>query len=226
GLDLNFILMNNDEFKKWREWFYGRMVTKNNQTSAIPRPTLSVIYEHRSNMMEKTFNLGQGMFTLVFDNHYSTITDKTITFSLVSRWNMTSPSSNLPVINKTVIELPSEVYEPLSKANESYIHGHFEQCTIMLRKAIDYAIRLKLLQSGIDENELNDKDGNEIRLSEKIKILKENGLLTQKIAKYLDDVKWYGDHGAHTKMKFVVEDIRDNIEPKIRAFLTGLNLKV
>lgn len=226
GLDLNFILMNNDEFKKWRDWFFSRIVVKNNQSHAVPRPPLTIIYERRSNILEKTFNLGEGVFTLVFDNNYSSITDKTIIFTVISKWNIKSPSNDLPVTNKDVIELPLEVYDPLSKANESYTHGHFEQCTVMLRKAIDSAIKLKILQSGIDETELNDKDGNEVRLSQKIKILKENGLLTQKIARYLDDIKWYGDHGAHTNMKFVVEDIRDNIEPKVRAFLTGLNLRI
>jgi len=131
--------------------------------------------------LEKVFDLGQGVFTLVFDNSYSSITDKTITFTIISKWNIKSPSNDLPVTNKDVIELPLEVYEPLSKANESYTHGHFEQCAVMLRKAIDYAIRLKLLQSGIDEMELNDKNGNELGLSQKIKILKENGLLTQRL---------------------------------------------
>lgn len=226
GKDINFILLDSEEYKKWRDWFYNRVITKNNQTVKIPRPDLKIIYERKSNILEKTLDLGQGMFSLVFDNSYSVITDKSISFKIISHWNTKTPSNDLPIVNKQVIELPAEVYEPLSKANDSYVNGHYEQCSVMLRKAIDFAIRLKILQFGIDEKELHDKNGNELTLSQKIKILRDNGLLTQKISKYLDDIKWYGDNAAHSNVRFVIDDIRENTEPKIRAFLTGLNLKI
>lgn len=46
-----------------------------------------------------------------------------------------------------------------------------------------------------------------------------------KIAKQIEDVKWYGDLSAHASSNLVLEDIKDNLEPKIRQFLTALDLR-
>lgn len=226
GKDINFMLLHYNEYKKWLNWLRHRYVTRNGVTVPVAMPVLKTIYKHRSNILEKTYRLGEGLFVLILDNTYSEITDKTVHVHIVSKWNIGAPVKDLPIINKEVIELPTEVYEVLQNANECYVSGHYEQSSVMFRKAIDFAIRLKLLQSGLGEADLMDKEGNELNLSKKIKLLHENDLVTQKTAKHIEDIKWYGDLGAHGKVRFVLEDISDNVEPKVRAFLTGLNLKI
>ena len=95
----------------------------------------------------------------------------------------------------------------------------------MLRKAIEIASKIKLQQSEIRANEMLDKSGNEIGLSGKIKLLRKYKLITQRSVSDLDHVKWFGDIAVHGSMRITEQDIKDNIEPKIRSFLVGLNLK-
>jgi len=225
GKDINFILLDRDGYEKWMRWFAHRVIEKEGVFTRVPRPELKPIYEFRSNIFQKTYRLGQGVFSLVLDNSYSTITDKTVDIHVVSRWNIKAPARDLPIVNQQVIALPAEVYEVLRRANDCYVSGHLEQCSIMFRKAVDFAIRLKLIQSGFNEKDLIDKQGNELSLSKKIGLLRKHNLITQTTAKHLADIKWYGDLGAHGKVRFVLEDIKDIMEPRVRAFLTGLSLK-
>ena len=95
----------------------------------------------------------------------------------------------------------------------------------MLRKGIELAVRIKILQSGLSSQLLDDA-GNEIGLSAKIKLLKTKKLLTQKNVSDIGRIKWFGDVGAHGTMKIEEQDIRDNVGPKVRSFLAALNLKV
>ncbi|MDG7041212.1 MAG: DUF4145 domain-containing protein [Nitrososphaerota archaeon] len=95
----------------------------------------------------------------------------------------------------------------------------------MLRKAIDFGIRLKLLQSEFTEKDLLDNQGNELDLDKKIKVLRNKGLISPHASKDLDIIKWFGNQGAHSKMSIVLDDVKDNVEPRVRAFFGGLNLK-
>lgn len=49
-------------------------------------------------------------------------------------------------------------------------------------------------------------------------------LITQRSASNIEQVKWFGDIGAHGTMRMTKQDTRDNIDPKIRIFLVGLKL--
>ncbi len=77
-------------------------------------------------------------------------------------------------------------------ANDCFTLGHYDQCSVMLRKAIKIAIKIKLQQRGIDVTELLDKSGNELNLSGRIKLLKEHNLITQRTVSYIETVKWFG----------------------------------
>ena len=111
-------------------------------------------------------------------------------------------------------------------ANNSYKAGHYNQCSIMLRKAIEIACKIKLLQSNVPHKQLVDRDGYEITLRKKIKQLQTKNLITQKNLKDIEHVKWFGDQSVHGLMKIAFDDIKETIEPRSRSFLVGLNLKI
>lgn len=131
----------------------------------------------------------------------------------------TSLSKNL---NITDTKLPSEVEDAIRKANECYISGHYVQASVMLRKALDFAITKKLLQEG-KRNEIYE-DGLEKSLDQKIKLSLEFNLITNMDKADLADIKWYGNAGAHSKMQLAKEDI-ENMEKKLRKVIGQLNLK-
>lgn len=221
-LDLNVILLKIEEYRKWTDWFENGFETVGVIRSRTKRPQLNIIHERRGNILEASKQVGKGVFVLILDNSYSEYTRKLVHWQIVTKWNTELQLKNLPIMNRNALPLPSEIHEILSKANDCYIAGHFEQSSVMFRKAIEFAIRLKLLQS---ENaaSLFDRNGNESKLSQKIKLLRENNLISQTTANHLADIKWYGDLAAHTLMKFVAEDI-ENLERRVRAFLIGLQL--
>jgi hypothetical protein len=227
GWDLITMLVRESEFTTWRDWWNKFVAWKSTPASqpAPQKPQLKTLFSLRTNYIEKSLALGAGNYVLIFDNTYSTWNDKTTELVLTQKWNLETPMKDLPIVTKEVIELPEEVSYFLAKANECYLSGHSEQSSVMFRKAVDFAIKLKLLQSGLNEKELFDQQGNELGLSAKIALLRSHDLLTPKTAQNLDEVKWFGDLGAHSKTRLVTEDVRDRIEPKVRAFLTGLALK-
>lgn len=227
GWDLITMLVKDDEFTTWREWWTKFVAWKSTPASqpAPQKPHLKTIFSLRTNYIEKSLPLGAGNYVLIFDNTYSNWNDKTTELILTQKWNLETPTRDLPIVNQEVIELPEEVACILAKANECYLCGHSEQSSVMFRKAVDFAIRLKLLQSNLNEDELFDPQGNELGLSAKISLLRSHNLITQKTAQNLDDIKWFGDLAAHSKTRLVSEDVKDRIEPKVRAFLTGLALK-
>jgi Domain of unknown function (DUF4145) len=227
GMDLITMLVSDNNYELWKNWWNSLVAWRGSgqRGTAPQKPQLETLFSLRTNYVDRSFALGTGNFVLIFDNTYSTLTDKTTELLLTQKWNLETPIKNLPIMNKEVIELPDEVSYALAKANECYLSGHYEQSSVMFRKAIDFAIRLKLLQSGLNEKELFDEQGNELSLSAKIKLLRSHDLLTQKAAQNLDDIKWFGDLGAHSKTRLVIDDVRDRVEPKVRTFLTGLALK-
>lgn len=228
GQDLNIMLVEPLEYTEWTMWFRNWLSWKATSLHGpMPKkPTPRGAYSMRTNQVEKSFQLKSGNHVLILDNTYSTLNDKTVEILIMERWNLGTPTKDLPVIDEKVIQVPPEVHEVLLKANECYLSGHYEQSSVMFRKAIDFAIRLRLLQSELKEGSLMDQQGNEITLSKKIALLRSHNLITQAASKNLDDPKWFGDLGAHSRTRFVLEDIRENLEPKVRAFLTGLALKV
>ena len=230
GMDIGVMLLDYGQFTIWANWFTSwkawqagpAMGPTHRAKPVLPR--IPAVYSQRTNLVEKTFDFAPGTYALLLDNTYSQWTDKTVDFLATQTWDVLKPPGDLPIVNRSIINLPLEVQEPLAKANECYVSGHYAQSAVMFRKALDFAIRLKLFQSGLDESSLSDSEGNELSLSKKIKLLRDNDLITQTTSRHIHDIKWFGDLGAHSKMPIVFGDIRDIIEPKVRAFLTGLGL--
>ena len=238
GLDLRFVLCTHGDGEKLIKWMNnrrkyqydskGQMMTNKQGYPvivAVPPPQIEKFFDVRTNILKRTVNVPLGNYTLFFDNTYSTMTGKNLWLHIVETWDEEHSGEDLPIMQHLLEEMHPDVTMCINDANDCYVAGHYNQCSVMLRKAVDLAIKIKLLQSGMNTEQLLDKTGNEIGLSSKIKILKKKKLVTQKNSSGIEHVKWFGNIGAHGTMRVVEQDIRDNIDPKIRSFLVELNLK-
>lgn len=238
GLDIIYFLCLYPEYKKFNDWKRAPYEYKRDASGNVikdsagypiqvmkPAPSINYILHRRTNILEKTFPLQEGVYVLGFDNSYSAINAKSIWLQTVEEWDRQTPTTSLPIVEQLLGEIPDDVSNCIRDANDCYMSGHYNQCSVMLRKSIEIAIKIKLQQSDINANQLFDKAGNEISLSGKMKLLRKKKLITQRNASDLERVKWFGDIGAHSAMKITPQDIRDNVEPKVRSFLVGLSLK-
>lgn len=239
GLDLKYILCSYQDAKIYRNWranryenkldSSGNLVTTNSGfpvSVARPFPNIHLFLNLLTNQIEKTFSLNPGIYVIIFDNSHSTLTSKSIWLNVIESWDHETDSSDLSLIEQLSDELPANVMTCILDANNCYKVGHYNQCSIMLRKAIEIACKIKLLQLETKPTQLLDRDGYEISLRKKISLLQKKNLITQRNLKDIEHVKWFGDQSVHGSMKITLDDIRDTIEPRIRSFLVGLNLKV
>ena len=237
--DLKYLLCSNQDYKIYRNWRISRYEPKldsygnlaiTSSSFSVPVdesfPNIHPFFNLQTNQIEKTVSLDPGSYALILDNVHSTFTSKSVWLDVVESWDHNVPLSDLPLIDQLSNKLPVDVLTCIIDANNSYKVGHYNQCSIMLRKAIEIACKIKLLQSNVTSKQLIDKDGYEISLSKKIKLLQTKHLITQRNLKDIEHVKWFGDQSVHGSMKIALSDIRDTIEPRIRSFLVGLNLKI
>ena len=238
GLDIRFVLCTYEGYKKLKKWMNNKNIYQRDSDGQpvydkmgfpimvpVPKPQIREFFNVKTNILNKTVNLSSGKYTLLFDNTYSAMTGKNLNLHIVETWNEKSIGENLPMVLPSVNEMPSDVVKCINDANDCYVAGHYNQCSVMLRKAIELAIRIKLYQAGLSINQLRDESGNEIGLSSKIKLLRKEKLVPQKNILDIEQVKWFGDVGAHRTMQVAERDIKDNIEPKLRNFLAELNLR-
>lgn len=234
GLDIEFRLMSYDDYLKLKEYWDNHPGNPRNSRGVYsrepPKPSITDIFSRRTNIIEQSFSIeGKKKYAWVLNNSYSKLNDKTVTTKIEfqSKQNENYTKKDLPIIENLKDVIPSELFEDLKDANDCYLHEHNRQSAIMFRKALETAIKLKILQSSLDANILKNNDGNQLRLSEKLSVLVSNNLISSKIKSEMDDtVKWFGDSGVHTKMHIVNDDIRQIIEPKFRKFLSELNLSI
>lgn len=66
--------------------------------------------------------------------------------------------------------LPEEVRVPLQQANDCFASGHYVPCAVMIRKAIELAMRKRFLQTG-NEARLYNKEGEDLTYDKKLNIL-------------------------------------------------------
>ena len=238
GLDIVFVLCTYEDCNKLINWMTNKTKRKRDSQGRavknkegypifvdVPRPKIREFFNLRTNMLNKTISLPTGTYTLLFDNTYSLATGKNLWSHIVETWDEENVREDLPTMQYLLEEIPPDVVTCMKDANDCYVAGHYNQCSVMLRKGIELAIKIKLLQSGLSQDQLLDKAENEIGLSTKIKFLKKEKLLTQKAISDMEKIKWFGDIGAHGTMRVAEQDIRDNVEPKVRSFLVALNLK-
>lgn len=234
-----FHLASYADSQKLIKWMYQRLtyktdtngqIMKNEQgypiQVVIPRPLINDIINLKTNILEKTVSLPPGTYALMFDNTYSAINSKSVSLYVIETWDEDVPANDLSIMEHVVEDLPDDVATCVIDANDCFTSGHYNQCSVMLRKAIEIAIKIKLQQRGVDAAGLLDKSGNELNLSGRIKLLKEHSLITQRTVSDIEKVKWFGDVGAHGTMKVTMVDIRDIVEPKVRSFLGALKLKI
>lgn len=238
GMDVIYILCPYDDYKKLQAWWVnswtykkdssGQMVkdTQGNPVVvSIPAPLTNKIINRQTNFLEKTISLDAGVYALIFDNRYSAINSKSIWLEIREEWGKDTPPANLPIIDQMLNDVPMDVASCIKDANDCYVSGHFNQCSVMLRKVVELAIKIKLQQSEINIDEMTDKNGNDLPLSAKIKLLRKHRLITPRSVSDVNTIKWFGDTGVHGTMRVSHQDIKDNVEPKIRNFLVGLNLE-
>ena len=236
--DLNYLLCSYQDYEIYRNWRANRSELKRDEVGnavttsfgvpiliPTPFPNIHLCLNLLTNQIEKTFPLDIGSYVLVLDNKHSTVTSKSVWLDVVESWDHDVSLSNLPLIDQLSNKLPTDVLTCVMDANNSYKSGHYNQCSIMLRKAIEIACKIKLLQSNVPHEQLVDGEGYEITLRKKIKLLQTKNLITQKNLKDIEHVKWFGDQSVHSSMKIAFDDIKDTIEPRSRNFLVGLNLK-
>lgn len=234
GLDVRFILCSHNDFQKLTKWMKKKTKYKRDSngqivcnedgipiTITIPKPQIQTIFEVRTNILNKTVNLPAGKYALLLDNTYSTITGKNLDLHFIETRKKENDKKDLPIV-QCLDGLASDIVVCINDANDCYIAGHYNQCTVMLRKGIELALGAKLLQAGLPLGQLFDKTGNELKLSSKIELLKKKKLLTAKNSYDIERIKWFGDAGAHKTMRITEQDIKDNIEPKIRSLFAYL----
>ena len=234
GLDLQFFLMSYQDYLKLKDYWNLHPNNPRNNIGIYAQfptpPTITELFSIRTNIIDKKFELKKDIvYALVLDNTYSRLQSKTITTkikfqTLLEQSNL---KSDLAIIELTKNKIPLELFNDLSDANDCYIHDHNRQAAIMFRKALETSIKLKIKQAGKSDSVLLDQNDNEQRLSDKLKMLVTESLISNGIKKDIEDtVKWFGDSGVHTKMDIVSDDIQLNIEPKFRKFIKELNLSV
>ncbi len=119
---------------------------------------------------------------------------------------------------------PTEIRICLEQADKCCANQLWIPTSLMLRKALDMAVNLKMKQLG-KESELYDEQKNEKPLPVRLRLLASH---FPSIKRDIDDlltIKWFGDKGAHSKMELCENDIRSIVAPRLRAFLTDLELK-
>ena len=238
NLDILFVLCTDKDFQKLTKWMQnkieykrysnGRIVYDKDRlpvTVAVPKPQIQTFFEDKTNILNRTVDLSSGTYALLIDNTYSMITGKDLNLHIVEKWKKENVKKDL-AITQQLDRLPSDVATCINDANNCYVAGHYNQCSIMLRKGIELAIKTKLLQLGLPSGQLLNETGNELGLSSKIKLLKNKNLLTSRNSSDIERIKWFGDVGAHGTMRVTEQDIKDNVEPKIRSLFHGLELRI
>lgn len=125
-----------------------------------------------------------------------------------------------------VAHLPKEVSSCLRDANECFSISLVAPCSVMIRKALENAIRIKFYQMEKQDLML-DSNKQEIGFDDKLdRVSKYIPDMTNDVRTIKSTVKWFGDKGAHDPWTFMnIGDLKDNVAPKARAFLTKLQLR-
>lgn len=136
-----------------------------------------------------------------------------------------TPGEYAPLFDMGLLEkLPHEIRMCLELAEQCAIHGLWIPASLMLRKALDKAINLKMKQLG-SETELYDEKSQEKPLAVRLQLLGDRLPALRRDMREFLMIKWYGDKGAHTKMPIYENDVRSIVGPRLRAFLAELELR-
>ena len=125
-----------------------------------------------------------------------------------------------------LVTLPKEVAFCLGDANKCFAAGITAPCSVMIRKGIENAIRIKFTQIG-RQREMYSEDEKEITFDMKLtKASTEFPAVRGDIKTIRNTVKWFGDKGTHDPSTAItLGDIKDNVVPKTKAFIINLQLK-
>jgi len=97
--DLNFVLMPQEDYEKWKYWEDHRWKEKKDEagnvmtdkegftvTEDVPEPETHRFLNLRSNALKEEVPLEPGTYVLVLNNKYSTVTDKGLDLHITEQW--------------------------------------------------------------------------------------------------------------------------------------------
>lgn len=129
------------------------------------------------------------------------------------------------VASNLLVKLPAQVRICIKEAMRCFNYRCYIASSVMLRKTVEIATEIRVKQAGV-EDKLYDKNGNELTLQKKLALVAQLCPPIRKNVKDVETVKWFGDVGAHDPNTLIfAQDIKDNIAPKVRAYLSNLGLK-
>ena len=107
GKDLHFMLMLADDYMGWDRWRGHASKAKRDAAGdvvkdaqgytvweSVPAPEMKWFVDVRSNLLKEEVPLKPGTYTLVLDNGYSSVTDKSFSLHVVERWNGETPAES------------------------------------------------------------------------------------------------------------------------------------
>lgn len=208
-------------FDKVRENIKGYIIKVESEPAIIWKKRQSTGYNER-NWLSK--------YHEIIDHNKRFIEDVLVSIGLgilEKPHTLTQPSKipNSPLFDEEFLtKFPKMVRESMEEADVCYMNNAFRGCSVMLRTALEVALRLKYLQNGA-ESKLYKNVKDEIGLQNKLKMLPQ---IAPEMGQYIEEIeimKWYGDKAAHDpQIPILHKNIDDNIE-KFKAFLLKLNLK-
>lgn len=139
------------------------------------------------------------------------------------------PSDKRPedlIEERFVSDLPKEVSSCLREANMCYTHNLMAACSVMIRKGLENAIRIKFHQMSKSDL-LYGSDNQELGFKEILNLSEDNiPEVRRDVNAIRNTVKWFGDKGAHDpRTAITAGDLKDNVAPKAKSFLNNLHLK-
>jgi hypothetical protein len=142
------------------------------------------------------------------------LTNRTINPSLIE-----NNESKTRLFDENILsKLPLQIQSLLLDSETAFNSGLYRASAIMFRSAIEEGITLLLKQIGKEDELQNNKM--EIGLERKINLICQYMPTFRQTKQELTDVKWFGDKSVHeANMPINENDIRSNLEPKIRLIL-------
>jgi len=232
GSKIVFMLMTEEDYRKIETWWEKHPANpKSTQPVYVkypPEPSTNRIFQRDTNIIDKEFEIDNNItYAWVLNNTNSILTSKVVQTKIIifPALEKNIPKENLTSYDHFKDQVSKVLYRDLKNANECFREGHYRQCAVMLRAAIETAIRLKADQEGF-KDELIDKNGKEKDLTKKLDLLQTKNIILSNIKTDVENTtKKFGDWGVHSNTEIVNSDIIKIVEPSFRNFLTAINLK-
>lgn len=133
--------------------------------------------------------------------------------------NSSNITKEYPLLDPNLIRLlPKNVENLLIEAEKAFDNTLYRASAILMRSAMEELVTMALQKNG-KESDLYDDRG-EIALQRKVNLLTTIPQY-KNLKNDLEYIKWFGDKAVHeASMPILKKDVENNVEPKLRLFLT------